>query len=286
MDDHRKLGRELDLFDSDPLIGAGLPYWLPAGAAIRHAIEQYMREAERLAGYQHVYSPVLAKRELFELSGHWAHYREDMFPPMRVGGEDLVLRPSLCPEHALMYRFRQHSYRALPVRIAELGAMFRSEASGVLAGLTRVRSIQLNDAHIFCRPDQVADEATSQPTTARNDRSWSTAASSAASNALSPTSPKSTPAHSRHGWPRSRSPSSWSPTSRYPQLAHWPTAWSSTAFAPSSPRPTGAPSAPVSATTASFPTSSSSARRRQPMTPCHYASGTEPVSTRCPPPGR
>lgn len=161
MDDHRKLGRELDLFDSDPLIGAGLPYWLPAGAAIRHAIEQYVREAERLAGYQHVYSPVLAKRELFELfelSGHWAHYREDMFPPMRVGGDDLVLRPSLCPHHALIYRSRQHSYRELPARIAELGAMFRSEASGVLGGLTRVRSIQLNDAHIFCRLDQVADE--------------------------------------------------------------------------------------------------------------------------------
>ncbi|HZC01390.1 MAG TPA: aminoacyl--tRNA ligase-related protein, partial [Gammaproteobacteria bacterium] len=158
MHDHRKLGRELDLFDSDPLIGAGLPYWLPAGAAIRHAIEQYVREAERLAGYQHVYSPVLAKRELFELSGHWAHYREDMFPPMRVGGDDLVLRPSLCPNHALIYRSRRRSYRELPVRIAELGAMFRSEASGVLGGLTRVRSIQLNDGHIFCRSDQVADE--------------------------------------------------------------------------------------------------------------------------------
>ena len=158
MHDHRKLGRELDLFDSDPLIGAGLPYWLPAGAAIRHAIEQYVREAERLAGYQHVYSPVLAKRELFELSGHWAHYREDMFPPMRVGGDDLVLRPSLCPNHALIYRSRRRSYRELPVRIAELGAMFRSEASGVLGGLTRVRSIQLNDGHIFCRSDQVAAE--------------------------------------------------------------------------------------------------------------------------------
>ncbi|WP_158895180.1 threonine--tRNA ligase [Amycolatopsis anabasis] len=158
MNDHRKLGRELELFGSDPLIGAGLPYWLPAGAAVRHAIERYVREAERLAGYQHVYSPVLGKRELFELSGHWAHYREDMFPPMPMGGDELVLRPSLCPHHALIFRSRQHSHRELPVRIAELGAMFRDEPSGVLGGLTRVRSIQLNDAHVFCRPDQVAGE--------------------------------------------------------------------------------------------------------------------------------
>lgn len=104
MQDHRKLGRDVGLFDSDPLIGAGLPYWLPAGATIRHAIEEYIREAERLAGYQHVYSPVLAKRELFERSGHWAHYREDMFPPMAMGDDELVLRPSLCPDHALIYR--------------------------------------------------------------------------------------------------------------------------------------------------------------------------------------
>ena len=158
MIDHRALGRELDLFDSDPLIGAGLPYWLPAGAAIRSSIESYLLQVERRAGYQHVYSPVLAKRRLFELSGHWAHYRDDMFPPMNAGGDELVLRPSLCPDHALIYRSRQHSYRDLPVRIAELGAMFRSEASGVLGGLTRVRSIQLNDAHIFARPGQVAAE--------------------------------------------------------------------------------------------------------------------------------
>ncbi|HWM04684.1 MAG TPA: threonine--tRNA ligase [Actinophytocola sp.] len=158
MNDHRRLGRELDLFDSDPLIGAGLPYWLPAGAAVRHAIEEYVREAERLAGFQHVYSPVLGKRELYELSGHWDHYREDMFPPLPMGGEELVLRPSLCPHHALIYRARQRSHRELPVRIAEIGAMFREEASGVLGGLTRVRAIQLNDAHVFCRPDQVADE--------------------------------------------------------------------------------------------------------------------------------
>ena len=159
MYDHRKLGRELEIFDTDPLIGAGLPYWQQAGAAIRHALEEYVRELERRAGYQHVYSPVLAKRELYDISGHWAHYRDGMYPPMEVGGEQVVLRPSLCPHHALIYRSRGRSYRELPLRMAELGAMHRSELSGVLGGLTRVRSIQLNDAHIFCTPDQVADEA-------------------------------------------------------------------------------------------------------------------------------
>ncbi|GAA3789243.1 threonine--tRNA ligase [Sphaerisporangium flaviroseum] len=159
MHDHRKLGRELDLFDTDPLIGAGLPYWLPDGAAVRHALEEYIRAAERRAGYRHVYSPVLAKRELYEISGHWSHYSDDMFPPMNLGSEQMVLRPSLCPHHALIYRSRSHSYRELPLRMAELGGMYRSELSGVLGGLTRVRAIQLNDAHIFCTLDQVADEA-------------------------------------------------------------------------------------------------------------------------------
>ncbi|GGX18471.1 threonine--tRNA ligase [Streptomyces noursei] len=157
--DHRRLGRELDLFDTDPLMGAGLPYWLPDGAAVRHALEEYIRETERRAGYRHVYSPALGKRELYEISGHWDHYRDDMFPPMDLGGEQVVLRPSLCPHHALIYRSRSRSYRELPLRIAELGGMYRSERSGVLGGLTRVRAIQLNDAHIFCTLDQVADEA-------------------------------------------------------------------------------------------------------------------------------
>jgi threonyl-tRNA synthetase len=157
--DHRKLGRELGLFDTDPLIGSGLPYWLPDGATVRHALEEYIRDTERRAGYQHVYSPVLGKKELYEISGHWSHYSADMFPPMDLGGEQVVLRPSLCPHHALIYRSRAHSYRELPLRMAELGGMYRSELSGVLGGLTRVRAIQLNDAHIFCTLDQVADEA-------------------------------------------------------------------------------------------------------------------------------
>ncbi|MFE3329773.1 threonine--tRNA ligase [Streptomyces sp. NPDC059176] len=156
--DHRRLGRELDLFDTDPLIGAGLPYWLPDGAAVRHALEEYVREAERRAGYRHVHSPVLGKRELYETSGHWTHYGNDMYPPMDLGSEQVVLRPSLCPHHAMIYRSRPHSHRDLPLRMAELGGMYRSELSGTLGGLTRVRAIQLNDAHVFCTPDQVAEE--------------------------------------------------------------------------------------------------------------------------------
>ncbi|GAA3150424.1 threonine--tRNA ligase [Planomonospora alba] len=157
--DHRRLGRELELFDTDPLIGAGLPYWLPDGATVRHALEEYVRDAERRAGYRHVYSPVLGKRELYEISGHWSHYSDDMFPAMVLGGEQVVLRPSLCPHHALIYRSRSRSHRELPLRMAELGGMYRSEPSGVLGGLTRVRAIQLNDAHIFCTLDQAAGEA-------------------------------------------------------------------------------------------------------------------------------
>jgi threonyl-tRNA synthetase len=159
MYDHRKLGRELGLFDTDPLIGAGLPYWLPAGAVVRSALEEYIRSEERQAGYRHVYSPVLGKRELYEISGHWSHYSDDMFPPMDLGEEQVVLRPSLCPHHALIHRSRSHSYRELPLRLAELGGMYRSEPSGVLGGLSRVQAIQLNDAHIFCGLDQVAEEA-------------------------------------------------------------------------------------------------------------------------------
>src|ERR1044072_4516896 len=126
--DPRKLGRELRLFDTDPLIGAGLPYWLPDGAIVRHSLEEYVRGLERRAGYRHVHSPVLGKRELYEISGHWSHYRDDMFPPMDVGGEQVVLRPSLCPHHAVIFRSRSHSYRELPLRMAELGGMQRAEA--------------------------------------------------------------------------------------------------------------------------------------------------------------
>jgi threonyl-tRNA synthetase len=156
--DHRRLGRELDIFDADPLIGAGLPFWLPAGAAARHEVESYLHELERRAGYHHVYSPVLGKKHLYELSGHWANFADDMFPPMEMGEDALVLRPSLCPHHALIFKARQRSYRDLPLRIAELGGQYRSERSGVLGGLTRVRAMSLNDAHTFCSVPQIGDE--------------------------------------------------------------------------------------------------------------------------------
>src|SRR5688572_23121409 len=148
MIDHRQLGRELELFHGDPLVGAGLPLWLPAGAAARHAVESYIREEERRAGYRHVYSPPMAKREMYERSGHLPHFADDMFPAMKMSGEDeLVLRPSLCPHHAMVYGARGRSYRELPLRIAELGGMYRAERSGVLGGLSRVRAISLNDSH-------------------------------------------------------------------------------------------------------------------------------------------
>lgn len=159
MIDHRRLGRELELFGSDPLAGAGLPLWLPAGAAARHAVEEYVRELERRAGYRHVVTPPLGRRELFELSGHLGYFADDMFPPMALGADDeFVLRPALCPHHALVFRARGRSYRELPLRIAELGGMYRAERSGVLGGLSRVRAISLNDAHNFCALEQVGEE--------------------------------------------------------------------------------------------------------------------------------
>ncbi|WFE38403.1 threonine--tRNA ligase [Micromonospora sp. WMMD998] len=159
MIDHRRLGRDLELFVSDPLAGAGLPIWLPAGAAARHAVEEYVRELERRAGYRHVYSPPLGKRELFERSGHLGYFADDMFPPMRLSADDeFVLRPALCPHHALVFAARGRSYRELPLRVAELGGMYRAERSGVLGGLSRVRAISLNDAHNFCALEQVGDE--------------------------------------------------------------------------------------------------------------------------------
>jgi threonyl-tRNA synthetase len=158
MYDHRKLGRELGLFHSAPLVGAGLPIWLPDGAAARHAVEEYIREEERRAGYRHVYSPPLARREMYELSGHLRSFADDMFPGMADGEDELYLRPSLCPHHAMVFAARGRSYRELPLRIAELGPMYRAERSGVLSGLSRVRAISLNDAHIFCAPEQAVDE--------------------------------------------------------------------------------------------------------------------------------
>jgi threonyl-tRNA synthetase len=156
--DHRKLGRELELFHSAPLVGAGLPIWLPDGAAARHAVEEYIREEERRAGYRHVYSPPLARREMYELSGHLRNFADDMFPGMPDDEDEMYLRPSLCPHHAMVFAARGRSYRELPLRVAELGPMYRAERSGVLSGLSRVRAVSLNDAHIFCAPEQAVDE--------------------------------------------------------------------------------------------------------------------------------
>ncbi|GAA2367692.1 threonine--tRNA ligase [Dactylosporangium salmoneum] len=159
MQDHRKLGRELELFHSDPLVGAGLPIWLPRGAAARRAVEEYLLDLERRHGYQHVYSPPLAKAEMYYRSGHLPHYADDMFPPMALGDDDVfVLRPSLCPHHAAVFAARGRSYRELPLRVGEIGGQYRAERSGVLGGLSRVRAISLNDGHVFCAEDQVEAE--------------------------------------------------------------------------------------------------------------------------------
>jgi threonyl-tRNA synthetase len=159
--DHRRLGKELELFTVNEAVGAGLPLWLPKGATIRRLLEDYILERERALGYQHVYTPDLAKVDLYERSGHWAHYKDSMFPPMELENERMVLRPMNCPHHILVYESKQRSYRDLPVKIAELGTMYRYERSGALSGLSRVRCMTLNDAHIFCTPDQIKEEFSS-----------------------------------------------------------------------------------------------------------------------------
>jgi threonyl-tRNA synthetase len=159
--DHRRLGKELELFTVSDEVGAGLPLWLPKGATIRRLLEEYILGLEREMGYEHVYTPSLAKVDLYIRSGHWEHYHEDMFPPMDLKTEQLVLRPMNCPHHILIYESKLRSYRDLPVRLAELGTMYRYERSGVLSGLSRVRCMTLNDAHIFCTPDQIKEEFSS-----------------------------------------------------------------------------------------------------------------------------
>lgn len=157
--DHRTIGRDLDLFFVDPKVGAGLPYWMPKGATIRRVIERYIIDKEVADGYQHVYTPVLMNLDAYKTSGHWAHYREDMFPPMDMGdGEMLELRPMNCPSHIQIYNHHIRSYRELPIRIAELGMMHRYEKSGALSGLQRVREMTLNDGHTFVELDQVQSE--------------------------------------------------------------------------------------------------------------------------------
>jgi len=156
--DHRKLGKELEMFTFSQLVGQGLPIWLPNGAKLRRTLERYIVDMEERLGYQHVYTPVLGNVELYKTSGHWDHYQEDMFPTMAMDNEELVLRPMNCPHHMMVYKSGMHSYRDLPIRVAELGMMHRYEMSGALTGLHRVRAMTLNDSHIFCRPDQIKDE--------------------------------------------------------------------------------------------------------------------------------
>ena len=156
--DHRKLGKELGIFTTSQKVGAGLPLWLPNGATIRRTIERYIVDKEVELGYDHVYTPVLGSKDLYITSGHWEHYQEDMFPPMEMDHETMVLRPMNCPHHMMVYKNERHSYRELPIRIAELGMMHRYESSGAVSGLQRVRGMTLNDAHIFVRPDQLKDE--------------------------------------------------------------------------------------------------------------------------------
>ena len=157
--DHRVIGNQLDLFFVDPKVGAGLPYWMPKGATIRRVIERYIIDKEVADDYEHVYTPVLMNLDAYKTSGHWDHYREDMFPPMDMGdGELLELRPMNCPSHIQVYKHHIRSYRDLPLRIAELGMMHRYEKSGALSGLQRVREMTLNDGHTFVTLDQIQDE--------------------------------------------------------------------------------------------------------------------------------
>lgn len=156
--DHRKIGKEMELFMTHPLVGSGLPMYLPNGATIRRELERYIQDKELRLGYSHVYTPSLANVELYKTSGHWDHYKEDMFPVMKMDNEELVLRPMNCPHHMLIYKNSMHSYKDLPIKIGELAHDFRYENSGAVCGLERVRQMCQNDAHLFVRPDQIKDE--------------------------------------------------------------------------------------------------------------------------------
>ncbi|MBE5806332.1 MAG: threonine--tRNA ligase [Clostridiales bacterium] len=156
--DHRKIGKNLDIFMSHDLVGKGMPLWLPNGAIVRKQLENYIYEKEQKLGYKHVYTPCVGTVDLYKTSGHWDHYKENMFPSMKVDEEEFVLRPMNCPHHMLIYGNDLHSYRDLPIRIGEFATDFRYEASGAVKGLERVRCMCQNDAHLFVRPDQIGEE--------------------------------------------------------------------------------------------------------------------------------
>ncbi len=156
--DHRKIGKDLDIFMVHDLVGKGMPLWLPNGALVRKQLENYIYEKEQKMGYLHVYTPCVGTVDLYKTSGHWDHYKENMFPSMKVDDEEFVLRPMNCPHHMLIYGNTIHSYRELPIRIGEFATDFRYEASGAVKGLERVRCMCQNDAHLFVRPDQIGEE--------------------------------------------------------------------------------------------------------------------------------
>ena len=156
--DHRKIGKDLEIFMTHPLVGSGLPMYLPNGATIRRILERYIQDKELALGYSHVYTPSLANVELYKTSGHWDHYKDDMFPVMKMDNEEMVLRPMNCPHHMLVYKSKQRSYKDLPIKIGELANDFRYENSGAVCGLERVRQMCQNDAHLFVRPDQIKEE--------------------------------------------------------------------------------------------------------------------------------
>lgn len=156
--DHRKIGKDLSIFMTSDLVGKGMPLWLPNGAIIRKQLENYIYEKERKMGYLHVYTPCVGTTELYKTSGHWDHYKENMFPMMKVDDEEFVLRPMNCPHHMLIYANELHSYRDLPIRIGEFATDFRYEASGAVKGLERVRCMCQNDAHLFVTPEQIKEE--------------------------------------------------------------------------------------------------------------------------------
>ncbi len=156
--DHRKLGKELKIFELNNDAGQGLAMWLPAGYTIRKVLEDYVYKLEKKAGYLHISTPALGTKRLYEISGHWSHYQENMFPLMERDGEEWVLRPMSCPHHMLVYKSDLRSYRDLPIRYAEMVTQYRYEASGSLSGLERVRAMTLTDAHLFVRQDQIKEE--------------------------------------------------------------------------------------------------------------------------------
>lgn len=156
--DHRKVGKELELFTFSDLVGSGFPMLLPKGATLRRTLERFVIDEELKRGYQHVSTPHMAHKEMYEKSGHWQLYKDSMYPPMDIGSHEMVLRPMACPHHFMIFGHRPRSYKELPLRIAELASQFRKEQSGELSGLIRVMTFTLADSHIFCLPDQVGDE--------------------------------------------------------------------------------------------------------------------------------